>query len=80
MGDLETEFMEEIRDDVQLAKIDLLFAPHHGRDSGRIPGKMLETLDPEIIVVGEAPSKHLNYYAGYKTITQNSQATSYLIV
>ncbi len=72
MGDLETEFMEEIRDDVQLAKIDLLFAPHHGRDSGRIPGKMLETLDPEIIVVGEAPSKHLNYYAGYKTITQNS--------
>ena len=72
MGDLETDFMEEIRGDVQLAKIDLLFAPHHGRDSGRVPGEMLKTLDPEIIVVGEAPSKHLNYYAGYKTITQNS--------
>jgi hypothetical protein len=25
-----------------------------------------------LIVVGEAPSEHLNYYAGYDTITQNS--------
>lgn len=23
-------------------------------------------------MVGEAPSEHLNYYAGYNTITQNS--------
>ena len=29
-------------------------------------------MDPSIIVIGEAPSQHLNYYAGYNTITQNS--------
>lgn len=29
-------------------------------------------MSPKIIVIGEAPSRHLNYYDGYKTITQNS--------
>ena len=33
---------------------------------------MLEKLDPQIIILGEAPSRHLNYYTGYQTITQNS--------
>ncbi|MBA7469771.1 hypothetical protein ES707_05045 [subsurface metagenome] len=28
-------------------------------------------LDPQIIVIGEAPSRHLHYYTGYKVITQN---------
>ena len=31
----------------------------------------LEKLDPQIIVIGEALSRHLHYYTGYKTITQN---------
>jgi hypothetical protein len=31
----------------------------------------LEKLDPQIIVIGEAPSRHLNYYTGYTIITQN---------
>jgi len=32
----------------------------------------LKRLDPQIIVIGEAPSRHLNYYTGYHTITQNA--------
>jgi beta-lactamase superfamily II metal-dependent hydrolase len=72
LGDLETEFMENIADSINLEKTTVIFAAHHGRDSGKIPDSWLEKLDPQIIVIGEAPSRHLNYYTGYKTITQNS--------
>ena len=71
LGDLETEFMEKITDHIVLEKTTIVFASHHGRDSGKIPDSWLEKLDPQIIVIGEAPSRHLNYYTGYKTITQN---------
>ena len=71
-GDLETDFMEEIKDEISWPAVDILFAPHHGRDSGKIPGSILNQMDPKIVVVGEAPSKHLNYYRDYNTITQNS--------
>ncbi|MDA0576178.1 hypothetical protein [Burkholderia gladioli] len=72
LGDLETEFMEKIADHINLEKTTVVFASHHGRDSGKIPHSWLEKLVPQIIVIGEAPSRHLNYYTGYKTITQNS--------
>lgn len=72
LGDLETEFMEKITDHIKLEKTTIVFASHHGRTSGKIPDAWLEKLDPQIIVIGEAPSRHLNYYTGYKTITQNS--------
>ncbi len=72
MGDLETDFMKAVESDLFLPQVDILFAPHHGRDSGKIPEKILQQLSPKIIVVGEAPSEHLNYYEGYNTITQNS--------
>ena len=71
MGDLETEFMENIQDDLNLSKVNILFVPNHGRDSGKVPCYLLEVLDPDIIIIGECPSKHLNYYCGYNTITQN---------
>ncbi|KVO76925.1 hypothetical protein WJ79_11325 [Burkholderia ubonensis] len=72
LGDLETGFMEKIEDHIKLEKTTIVFASHHGRDSGKIPDSWLEKLDPQIIVIGEAPSRHLNYYTGYQTITQNS--------
>ena len=72
LGDLETEFMEKITKHIKLEKTTIVFASHHGRDSGKIPDSWLEKLDPQIIVIGEAPSRHLNYYTGYTTITQNS--------
>lgn len=72
MGDLETDFMEKIKNDIELPAVDILFAPHHGRDSGKVPESWLEKMTPKIIIIGEAKSEHLNYYAGYDTITQNS--------
>ena len=72
MGDLETDFMEAVENALDLPRVDILFAPHHGRDSGKIPESMLTKMSPKIIVIGEAPSEHLNYYVGYNTITQNS--------
>lgn len=72
MGDLETEFMENIKNVISWPKVDIIFAPHHGRDTGKIPEKILGELNPQIIIIGEAPSEYLNYYDGYNTITQNS--------
>ncbi|MDN5201266.1 MBL fold metallo-hydrolase [Fulvivirgaceae bacterium BMA10] len=72
MGDLETDFMENIINEITLPSIDILFAPHHGRESGKVPEKWLDEMNPKIIVIGEAPAKNLNYYQGYNTITQNS--------
>lgn len=72
MGDLETGFMETIEDQLDLPNVDILFAPHHGRDTGRIPSSMLEKMEPKIIIIGEAPCEHLCYYEGYNTICQNS--------
>lgn len=72
MGDIETTFLEKVKDNIEFEEIDILFAPHHGRESGKIPNDILEILNPKIIVIGEAPSKHLNYYSNYDTITQNS--------
>lgn len=72
MGDLETEFMESIASAVEWPEVDILFAPHHGRDSGKVPENILKAMNPRIIVLGEAPSGDLNYYANYNTITQNS--------
>ena len=76
-GDLETDFMEKIKDEISWPDVDILFAPHHGRDSGKIPKSILEQMDPKIVVVGEAPSTNLNYYRGYNTITQNSAGSIY---
>lgn len=72
LGDLETAFMEAIEEDIELEKTTVVFASHHGRKSGKIPDTWLEKLEPEIVIIGEAPSRHLNYYTGYSTITQNS--------
>lgn len=72
MGDMESDFMENIEDELILPAVDILFAPHHGRDSGKIPQTLLDQMSPKIIVIGEALSRHLNYYDGYNTITQNS--------
>jgi beta-lactamase superfamily II metal-dependent hydrolase len=72
MGDLESDFMETIEDDLDLPSVDILFAPHHGRDSGKISESLLTKMSPKVIIIGEAPSEHLNYFQGYHTITQNS--------
>jgi beta-lactamase superfamily II metal-dependent hydrolase len=72
LGDIESDFVEKIKDEIAWDEIDILFAPHHGRDSGKLPSDVLEKLNPKIVIIGEALSKDLNYYNGYNTITQNS--------
>ncbi len=71
-GDLENSFMEEIGYRLDIGKADIIFAPHHGRESGKIPKYILDKISPKIIVLGEAPSKNLDYYGKYNTLTQNT--------
>lgn len=70
IGDLETDFMDNIFDHISLPKTSIVFAPHHGRKSGKIPNKWLDKLQPEIIIIGEARARDLHYYSGYRKITQ----------
>jgi len=72
MGDLEKDFLEKIKNKLDLSKIYIIFAPHHGRKTGKVPYDLLDKLDPEVVVIGESASKDLDYYDGYNTITQNS--------
>lgn len=74
MGDLETDFMDKIVDKVSLPKADLVFAPHHGRKTGRMPASWVEAMDPGIIVMGEANANDSDYaaYPDHNKIRQNS--------
>lgn len=71
-GDLENSFTEKIKDAIKLPQADIIFAPHHGRDSGSLPSKWMDQIKPKVVIIGEAPAKDINYLAGYNTITQNS--------
>ncbi|MCB0707351.1 MAG: hypothetical protein KDC34_18670 [Saprospiraceae bacterium] len=74
MGDLEKDFMEKIKDEVELPKTNILFAPHHGRKSGKIPQEWLDAMNPDIIIMGEANSNDSDYasYPNHNKIRQNS--------
>ena len=71
-GDLENSFMEKIKDTIELPKADIIFAPHHGRSSGTIPKEWMDSIEPKMVIIGEAPSEKINYLSGYNTITQNT--------
>jgi len=73
LGDLETNFMENIFPSIKskLKKTTIVFAPHHGRQSGKIPSDWLEILDPEIIILGSSNCNFLDYNYECLTITQN---------
>lgn len=77
-NDMQTEFESVVGDDIPITTV--VFAPHHGRDSGKMPKALLKRLNPKLIVIGEAPSDDLNYYSGYNTITQNSAGDIYFDV
>jgi len=74
MGDLLTEFMDKVIDEITLPKANIVFAPHHGRKSGKIPQKWLDQMDPDIIIMGEASSNDSDYssYGEINIIRQNS--------
>lgn len=70
LGDLETDFMETIEDEIELPSVDIVFAAHHGRS--RMPAKWIAEMDPQVIVLGEAPREHLEYYDGRDHFRQNT--------
>ena len=72
MGDMEHDFMEKIKDEVDWPQVDILFAPHHSRHSGKVSSDVLKKLNPQIVVIGEARSEYIDYYRGYNTIKQNT--------
>ena len=41
--------LRKIKDEVQWPKVDLLFAPHHGRASGKVSSDVLKKLNPFIV-------------------------------
>jgi beta-lactamase superfamily II metal-dependent hydrolase len=70
MGDLETDFMERIKDElIDLPVVDILFAPHHGRDTP--PKEWMKQLNPQIVVLGEADEEYLDPYTGYTKMRQS---------
>ena len=72
-GDMEKDFLDKIHTNIQWPDhTDVLFAPHHGRNSGKIPENILNKINPSLIIIGEADSEYLNYYKNWATITQNS--------
>lgn len=71
-GDLEKSFLEKVKEEIDFQKAHIIFAPHHGRDSGKIPKDILDLVNPQMIIIGEAESEHLNYYEGFNIITQNT--------
>lgn len=64
-GDSERLAWEYIKNDKlkeNLENIDILFAPHHGRESGGDEeNKYLDTLNPKLAIFGNAPSVYKNY-------------------
>ena len=71
MGDLEAKFMEKIKGEIAMDPADILFAPHHGRESGTVPAEWLEQMQPKLIVIGEAPSEtRLGYVRRLKSLVR----------
>lgn len=56
MGDLEKDFLEKIESEVEWMPQNILFVPHHGRRSGKVPNSILKKIEPDIVVIGEGRS------------------------
>lgn len=62
----------------EVTNIDVLFAPHHGRDSNR-SYEFLKTLTPSVTLFGNASSDHLAYNSYPKIRLTNNQA-GYIVI
>jgi beta-lactamase superfamily II metal-dependent hydrolase len=69
LGDLETDFMQTIENEIELPQADIVFAAHHGR--ARMPSHWMAQMDPTVVVLGEAPAEHLEYYRDREHLRQN---------
>lgn len=64
------------KDDV--SNVDVLLAPHHGRDSNR-SYEFLETLKPRVTLLGNASSRHLAYGC-YPPIRITNNQAGYVVI
>lgn len=65
------------KDDV--SNVDVLFAPHHGRDSGR-SYEFLNTLKPKVTLFGNASSKHLAYSCYDPSLRITNNQAGYILI
>lgn len=74
MGDLETDMQQEYYDTYSdnIPRVNVLFQPHHGRKSASVPSDLLGKLNPQLIIIGNAPSEHIDYGDSEVSITQNT--------
>lgn len=74
MGDLMEDMQKEYykKEKANIPHADILFHPHHGRTTSKVPSELLDAIDPQLIVIGNAPADTLNYGDSRKTITQNT--------
>jgi beta-lactamase superfamily II metal-dependent hydrolase len=68
--------LENYEDDV--SNVDVLLAPHHGRDSNR-SYEFLKTLKPRVTLLGNANSKHLAYSC-YPPIRITNNQAGYVVI
>ncbi|WP_164126071.1 ComEC/Rec2 family competence protein [Sphingobacterium luzhongxinii] len=69
--------LKEHHDKIQ--NIDVLFAPHHGRDSGR-NYDFLKVLNPKVTLFGNASSKHLAYKCYNSEVKITNNQAGYVIL
>ena len=71
-------YLENHKDKV--SNIDVLIAPHHGRDSGR-NWDFIDVLKPRLVLIGNANSEHLNYakYSKHGKLITNNQACDVIL-
>lgn len=69
--------LENFADEV--TNIDILFAPHHGRNSGR-NFEFLKILTPTVTLFGNASSKHLEYKSYNSEIKVTNNQAGYVIM
>lgn len=74
MGDMMPDMQKEYyaSEKANIPHADILFHPHHGRETSKVPTELLDAINPQLIVIGNAPSDKLNYGDSRMTITQNT--------
>lgn len=74
-GDLESKYTDQIKEHIikcaESSRKYILFAPHHGRKTGKPCKEILDKINPILVIVGEGDSEAISYYDEFKRITQN---------
>ena len=70
--DMQREYYEQYKD--RIKTVDILFAPHHGRETGNVYEPLLKALDPKLVVIGEADKdkQDPHHYDGYAWLHQEN--------